>query len=86
YVTIGASIVAWLDPSLLQIDDVATHVAATAKNWWQVGLIGGIALGAFLSARLSGARRNPISPIWTRALGSASPGRRFVVAFAGGFL
>jgi hypothetical protein len=86
YVTIGGVVASWLDPSILQIDYVARHVAATAKNWWQVALVGGIAIGAFLSARASGAARKPISPIWSRALGSASPGRRYLVAFAGGFL
>src|SRR5262249_58020463 len=57
-----------------------------ANNWWQVALVGGIALGALVSARLSGAKREPISPIWARALGSDAPGRRYAVAFAAGFL
>ena len=42
---------------ILKIDYVARHVAATAKNWWQVALVGGIAIGAFMSMKLSGARR-----------------------------
>jgi len=46
----------------------------------------GIAIGALISMKLSGARRQAISPIWTRALGSASPARRYVVAFAAGFI
>ena len=86
YVTIGGTIASWLDPSILQIDYVAKHVAATGKNWWQVALVGGIAVGAFLSARLSGAAREPISPIWARALGSASPALRYLVAFVAGFV
>jgi uncharacterized membrane protein YedE/YeeE len=86
YVTVGGLLASWVDPSILGIDYVAKHVVATAKNWWQVALVGGIALGAFLSARLSGARRKPISPIWTRALGSASPAKRYAVAFIAGFL
>jgi len=32
-----------------------------------------VAIGAFLSMKMSGARRHGISPIWQRALGSASP-------------
>ena len=36
--------------------------------------------------KLSGASRQPISPIWHRALGSASPAKRYAVAFVGGFL
>jgi len=86
YVTVGGVIASWVDPSILQIDYVARHVAATAKNWWQVALVGGIAVGAVLSARLSGAVRQPISPIWARALGSSSPGGRYGVAFGAGFV
>jgi len=86
YVTIGATIAAWLDPSLLKINYAASHVAATAKNWWQVALVAGIAIGAFVSMKLSGARRHPISPIWSRALGSSSPGLRYTIAFVAGFV
>jgi uncharacterized protein len=86
YVTVGALIASWIDPSILRIDYVAKHVAATAKNWWQVAFVGSIAVGALLSARLSGAARQNISPIWSRALGSSSSGRRYLVAFVAGFL
>jgi uncharacterized protein len=86
YVTVGALVTSWVDPSILKIGYAANHVAATAKNWWQVALVVGVAIGAFLSMKISGARRQPISPIWQRALGSASPTRRYAVAFAGGFL
>ena len=86
YVTIGGLLASTVDPSIAQIDYVAKHIAATGKNWWQVALVVGIALGAFASMRLSGARRQPVSPIWTRALGTASVPIRYAVAFAGGFL
>jgi uncharacterized membrane protein YedE/YeeE len=86
YVTIGDLLASWFDPSILQIDYAGRHVAATAKNWWQVALVIGIAIGAFLSLKLSGARRKPISPIWSCALGTNSHGLRYAVAFAGGFL
>lgn len=86
YVTVGGLLTSWIDPSILKIEYVARHVATTAKNWWQVALVGGIAIGAFISARLSGARRRPISPIWSHALGSASAAKRYTVAFAGGFV
>lgn len=86
YVTVGALIASWIDPSILAVGYAANHVAATAKNWWQVALVVGIAIGAFASSRLSGARRQAISPIWARALGSASPAKRYTVAFAAGFL
>jgi uncharacterized membrane protein YedE/YeeE len=86
YVTVGDAVASWLDPSLLKIDYVAKHLAATAKNLWQVALITGIAIGAFISMRMSGARRQPISPIWARALGSSSSSLRYGVAFVAGFL
>ncbi|MEQ9333833.1 YeeE/YedE thiosulfate transporter family protein [Thalassobaculum sp.] len=86
YVTIGGLLASTVDPSIAKIDYVAKHLAATGKNWWQVALVVGIALGAFASMRLSGARRQPVSPIWTRALGTASAPVRYAVAFAGGFL
>jgi uncharacterized membrane protein YedE/YeeE len=86
YVTVGAAIAGWFDPSLLQIKYAANHVAANAKNLWQMALVAGIAIGAFLSMKLSGARRQAISPIWTRALGSSSPALRYAVAFGAGFL
>jgi uncharacterized membrane protein YedE/YeeE len=86
YVTVGAAIAGWLDPSLLQIKYAASHVAATAKNLWQVAMVIGIAAGAYLSMKLSGARRHAISPIWSRALGTSSPTARHAVAFFAGFL
>jgi hypothetical protein len=86
YVTIGGLVASLIDPSIVSIDYVAKHIAITGKNWWQVALVVGIAAGAFISMKLSGARRQPISPIWPRALGSASPARRYAVAFTGGFI
>jgi uncharacterized membrane protein YedE/YeeE len=46
----------------------------------------GIALGAFASMRISGARRHAISPVWQRALGTSSPVARYALAFGAGFL
>lgn len=86
YVTVGGALAGLIDPSILSIDYVAKHVAATAKNWWQVALVAGVALGAFFSMKLSGARRQSVSPVWTRATGSASRPRRFTLAFGAGFL
>jgi hypothetical protein len=86
YVTIGGLIASVVDPAILRIDYVARHVAATGKNWWQVALVIGIAAGAFLSMRLSGARRQAISPIWSRALGTPSPMFRYATAFVAGFV
>ena len=86
YVTVGGLAASVVDPAIANVDYVAKHIAATGKNWWQVALVAGIALGAFVSMRLSGARRQPVSPIWARALGTPSPGVRYLVAFVAGFL
>jgi uncharacterized membrane protein YedE/YeeE len=86
YVTIGGFVASFVDPVAKQISYFASHMATTGKNWWQVALVVGIALGAFLSMRLSGARRKPISPIWSHALGTAKPSLRFALAFGGGFV
>jgi uncharacterized membrane protein YedE/YeeE len=86
YVTVSGSLASLVDPSISRIDYVARHIAMTGKNWWQVALVVGIAAGAFLSMKLSGATRQPISPIWTRALGTSSPLRRYTIAFTGGFI
>lgn len=86
YVTIGGLITSFADPAIVNIDYVARHIAPNGKNWWQVALVVGIAIGAFVSMKLSGAKRQAISPIWARALGSASPERRYAVAFIAGFL
>ena len=86
YVTIGGLLASFADPGIIKIDYVAKHVAATGKNWWQVALVVGIGIGAFVSMKMSGARRPPISPIWARALGSDSASRRYAVAFTAGFL
>ncbi|MCX8101068.1 MAG: YeeE/YedE family protein [Geminicoccaceae bacterium] len=85
FVTVSATLASFVDPAIQQIDYAAKHLAG-AKNWWQVALVVGIALGAFLSAKLSGTLRCGIAPVWERALGTRSPGTRFVLAFAGGFL
>ncbi len=86
YVTIGGLLTSVVDPGIMQIDYVAKHVAATGKNYWQVALVAGIAIGAYGSMRLSGARRLRISPIWSRALRTSNPWVRYAVAFGGGFV
>lgn len=58
----------------------------SSKYVWQSALVVGIALGAFLSMRLSGARRASLSPVWSRAFGVNSSGRRMAMAFLGGFI
>jgi uncharacterized membrane protein YedE/YeeE len=85
YVTIAAHIAALVDASVGRMDYLAKHMYG-AKNLWQVVMVLGIAVGAFLSMRLSGARRQAISPVWKRAVGLDSLPGRAPMAFAGGFI
>lgn len=86
YVTVGGLIASAVHPPINDIQYVAKHIAATGKNWWQVALVVGIAIGAFVSMKLSGASRRAISPIWPKALGTDNPNVRYAVAFLAGFL
>lgn len=85
YVTVGAYIASLVDPGVTAIKYFASHMSG-AKNWWQVAVVVGIALGAMISMRLSGARRADVSAIWQRTMGTGSLGARAPIAFLGGFL
>jgi hypothetical protein len=85
YVTVGASLAEFGDPAVRGIGYAAKHLDG-AKNWWQVALVAGIAIGALISASLSGTRRRGVSPVWSRALGNNSRLARFALAFAAGFV
>ena len=85
FVTVAAHIAAFVDPGVQTIKYFTSHMWG-AKNWWQVAVVGGIALGAFLSMRLSGARREAISPVWRSAMGTSTLASRAPVAFVGGFV
>ncbi|MBR0659386.1 YeeE/YedE thiosulfate transporter family protein [Neoroseomonas oryzicola] len=84
FVTAGASLAEFLDPGIRGIRYAAAHLDG-AKNWWQVALVIGVAIGAFASSRLSGAVRRGVAPVWQRATGLGRGGR-FAMAFAAGFL
>jgi uncharacterized membrane protein YedE/YeeE len=86
YVTVGGLVASAVDPGITGIGYVASHVKASAKNWWQVALVAGVIIGAFASMRLSGSCRQGISPIWRRALPNSSPWFRYALAFGGGFI
>ncbi|HYH37555.1 MAG TPA: YeeE/YedE thiosulfate transporter family protein [Azospirillum sp.] len=85
YVTVAAHLASLADPAVGGIRYAAQHMEG-AKNWWQVAMVAGIALGAFASSRLSGTRRRGFSPIWTRVAGVRSLGGRVLMGTAGGFV
>lgn len=73
------------DTSVSKMDYFAKHMYG-AKNLWQVAMVIGIVVGAFASMKMSGARRQTISPVWNRAVGFRSLSSRAPMAFAGGFI
>jgi uncharacterized membrane protein YedE/YeeE len=85
YVTVAGNLAAMFDPGAAQIDYIAKHLAG-AKNWWQVALVVGVALGALISSRLSGARRDAMSYVWQRSMGIQSLSQRAPLAFVAGFI
>jgi uncharacterized membrane protein YedE/YeeE len=85
FVTVGAHIASLFDGGVSNVKYLASHMWGP-KNWWQVAVVSGIAIGAFLSMRLSGARRQTISPVWARATGTATLAARAPVAFLAGFI
>lgn len=85
FVTVGAYIASFFDSGAASIKYFSSHMTG-AKNWWQVAVVVGIAIGAFISMQMSGARRQPFSPVWTRTMGVTSLGQRAPIAFFGGFL
>lgn len=85
FVTVGAHIASVFDSGVANIKYFASHMYG-AKNWWQVAIVAGIALGAFVSMKMSGATRQTISPVWNRALGQTTLSARAPIAFLGGFI
>jgi uncharacterized membrane protein YedE/YeeE len=88
YATVAAKGTEIVDPAINQVDYMSSYISGITDttNSWEVAIVIGIALGAYISSRLSGMRRSRPSPIWARALGSSAPSRRYVVAFIGGFI
>ena len=65
YVTVGAYLASLVDSGVANIKYFSSHMSG-AKNWWQVAVVAGIAIGAFISMTLSRARRQTISPVWSQ--------------------
>ncbi len=85
YVTMAAHLASYFDSAVARYDYLAKHMWG-AKNLWQLAMVVGIVIGAFLSSRLSGIGRAAMSPVWTRAVGVSTFGARAPMAFAGGFI
>jgi uncharacterized membrane protein YedE/YeeE len=74
-----------VDPAVLDPPGAGRSLGEPVA-WWQLGLVAGILLGAWCSARLSGSRHSGIAPVWAKALGTPSVGVRMITAGGGGFL
>ncbi|TVQ32951.1 MAG: lipocalin [Geminicoccaceae bacterium] len=85
YVTLGTVVGGLVDPAMSAHAYFASYVA-TAKDFWQLAMVLGIAAGAYLSARASGLLRQGFSPIWRRAAGIETLSSRALMAFSGGFI
>ncbi len=85
FVTVAAHIASIFDSRLGEVKYLASHMWG-AKNWWQVAVVVGIAVGAFVSMKLSGAHRQSISPIWAKTTGTGSLVTRAPLAFVAGFV
>lgn len=85
FVTVGAYLASLFDQSAANVSYFASHMTG-AKNWWQVAVVVGIAVGAFLSMTLAGSRRRSVSPVWQQTMGVSSVAGRAPFAFVGGFL
>ena len=82
--SIACSILSWFSDT--GITGVASQCFAVMKLWWQLGFVFGIALGAYLSSRLSKTKRSGFSPIWLKITNINSLGKRSIMAFVGGFI
>ena len=85
FVTVAAHIAALFDARIAEAKYLASHMWG-AKNWWQVAIVVGIAIGAFLSMKLSGAKRQVISPVWAETMGARTLSARAPMAFLAGFI
>lgn len=85
YVKVAGHLLVLFDPAAANAGYFAKYVSGTTYVW-QLALVVGIAIGAFLSARLSNLERTGMSRVWWRAVGLRSLRFRMVMGFFGGFV
>lgn len=81
YGTIGEKIA-----SIFHWASFPNETFANLLNWWQVFLLIGVFIGAYLSSKMSATRRKDVSPVWKKTVGIKTFFPRAVMAFIGGFL
>lgn len=85
FVKVAGHLGEMFDPAIAEVSYFGKYMFSD-KYYWQLAMVIGIGLGAYFSAKLSGATRQSISPIWNRVMHSYSDGRRKLLAFVGGFV
>ena len=85
FVTGAAVIGGVFDPAINAIPYFKSHIDG-AKDWWQLALVIGIAIGAFISVRMAGNVRPAMSAVWGQVMGVRSLALRLPLAFVGGFV
>lgn len=85
FVKVAGHIAALFDSGVGEAGYFAKYMSS-GKYVWQLALVVGILLGAYVSMTFSGAKRKILSPVWDRTMGLKSLPQRAPVAFLGGFL
>ncbi|MFO7816529.1 MAG: YeeE/YedE thiosulfate transporter family protein [Thermodesulfobacteriota bacterium] len=85
YVSLGGYLSGMVDSNIIENAYFQKYMLSI-KYLWQGTMVIFIAVGAYLSMKLSGANRKQFSPAWKKALGGIDFPRRGAMAFLGGFL
>lgn len=85
FVTAAAWIASIFDSSADQVSYFAKYMSS-GKYYWQSALVIGIALGAYLSSRMSGVARPSFATAWRELVGIRTLGARMAMGFVGGFI
>lgn len=82
--SIACTIKSWF--THVDTQQIKTSCFPMLKHWWQLGLVLGIFLGAYISSSLAKTRRHGFSRVWTKAASISTLSRRSLMAFCGGFI
>ncbi|MFW6324150.1 MAG: YeeE/YedE thiosulfate transporter family protein [Desulfovibrionales bacterium] len=85
FVSVAAYFASLFDADISSIDYFSKHMTSL-KYLWQGSMVVAIGVGAYISMRLSGAKRRSFSPAWTQTVGIKRLGSRMVMGFLGGFI
>jgi hypothetical protein len=85
YVSAGGYIASIFDKTVM--DNAYFNKYMTSMKYvWQSSLLVGIVIGAFVSMKLSGAKRRGFSRLWEKVAGIKTLSARMLMGFIGGFI